>query len=34
MNHLLSRDATLADWLMALAIMGFVVGMFSMGPWT
>jgi hypothetical protein len=34
MMYLLSRDATLADWLMALAIMGFLVGLFAMGPWS
>jgi hypothetical protein len=34
MIHLLSRDATASDWLMAVSIMGFFVGLFAMGPWS
>lgn len=34
MMHFLSRDATASDWLMAVAIVGFVVCLFSLGPWT
>jgi hypothetical protein len=33
MTHLFSRNATASDWLMAVTIASFVVGLFAMGPW-
>jgi hypothetical protein len=34
MMHLLSRDATASDCLMAFSIMGALVSLFAMGPWS